>query len=83
MKERNRPGHVALLVAHLFQAQRVSVINGRFARLVFLFLNELHDSGKKVTATFCLKGPPGASHRRWLSPFSSSLRGGCAGRVRL
>jgi uroporphyrinogen-III decarboxylase len=23
----------------------------------------------KVTATFCLKGPQGASHKRWLSPF--------------
>jgi SAM-dependent methyltransferase len=24
---------------------------------------------EKVTATFCLKGPEGASHKRWLSPF--------------
>jgi large repetitive protein len=24
---------------------------------------------EKVTATFCLKGPSGASHKRWLSPF--------------
>jgi len=27
-------------------------------------------NSKKVTATFCLKGPSGASHKRWLSPFS-------------
>src|SRR4030042_5345865 len=27
-------------------------------------------SGKKVTGTFCLKGPKSASHKRCLSPFS-------------
>ena len=28
------------------------------------------DSGKRVTGTFCLKGPEGASHKVYLSPFS-------------
>jgi hypothetical protein len=27
------------------------------------------DTGEKVTGTFCLKGPEGASHKRCLSPF--------------
>ena len=43
--------------------------------------------GKKVSGTFCRNGPPGASHKRFLTPFSPrhvgrSRRGGrAAGRV--
>jgi hypothetical protein len=47
----------------LYQCEAGNVGSSHRGALIVSF------TGKKVTATFCPKGPEGASHKRWLSPF--------------